>query len=91
LLASLVADLVVALRGPDLCPQPAGASQQLRGYGRFPPGQRDSRVDLDASVSLERLAECAPVLREHVGVLLPELVQEPRRALDVGEEKGDRS
>jgi hypothetical protein len=49
------------------------------------------RVDLDASVSLERLAECAPVLREHVGVLLPELLQEPRRALDVGEEKGDRS
>ena len=49
------------------------------------------RVDLDAAVSRERLAERAPVLGEHVGVPLAELVQEPRRALDVGEEKGDCS
>jgi hypothetical protein len=47
-------------------------------------------VDLDPAVGLEGLAQHAPVLRELIGVALgSELVQQPRRALDVGEEEGD--
>ena len=50
------------------------------------------RVDLDAAVRGRRLAHDAPVLRERVGVARrPELVQQARRALDVGEEERDRS
>ena len=48
------------------------------------------RVDLDAAVSLERVAQDAAVLGQRVRVALrAELVEKPRRALDVGEEKGD--
>ena len=48
------------------------------------------RVDLDAAVPLERLAQDAPVLGERARVVLrAELVQKPRRPLDVGEEEGD--
>ena len=50
------------------------------------------RVDLDAAVAREGLAQDAAVLGERLCVgLAPELVQQPGRALDVGEEEGDGS
>ena len=50
------------------------------------------RVDLDAAVRRRRLAHDPPVLGERVGVpRRPELVQQPRRPLDVGEEQRHRS
>ena len=50
------------------------------------------RVDLDATLGSAGLADHAPVLGERVGVRLgAELVQQPRRALDVGEEERDRA
>jgi hypothetical protein len=81
-------------------PNRAGAERILAGLrgGNGVRGTREGdeegvplRVDLDAAVPLERFAECAPMLGEHVGVVLAELVQEPGRTLDVGEEEGDRS
>ena len=46
-------------------------------------------VDLDARVPGERVPQGAPVLGEQIGVARPVLLEEPRRALDVREEKGD--
>ena len=60
-------------------------------------GERDEegvalRVDLDAVVVGKRLAQQPAVLGERVRVLLgAELLLEPGRALDVGEQEGDRS
>ena len=49
-------------------------------------------VDLDAAVRDERIAKDTPVLRECLGVRVrAERVQQPRRALDVGEEERDGS
>jgi hypothetical protein len=49
------------------------------------------RVDLDAAVAGEGLAQRAPVLRERLRIALcSQLVQELGRALHVGEEEGDR-
>ena len=48
------------------------------------------RVDLDAAVPLERVAQDTPMLGERSRVVIrAELVQEARRPLDVREEKGD--
>jgi hypothetical protein len=47
------------------------------------------RVDLDAAVARERVAQDMPVLREQLRVALAVLVEQPGRALDVGEEEGD--
>ncbi len=48
------------------------------------------RVDLDTPLGAERLTQEAAMLRQSVGVRVgAELVQQLRRALDVGEEKGD--
>ena len=48
------------------------------------------RVDLDPAVRCERLAQNAAMLGERLRVVLrAQLVQQPRRALDVGEEEGD--
>src|SRR6266487_2073445 len=50
------------------------------------------RVHLDAAASPGRLTQNAAVLRERIRIVLrAELLQEPRRPLDVGEEKGDRA
>jgi hypothetical protein len=40
-------------------------------------------------VARDRIAHQAPVVREHVGVTLAELVQELRRTLDVREQESD--
>ena len=50
------------------------------------------RIDLDAAVRRARIPHHPPVLGERVRIRLgAELVQKPRRALDVGEEEGDRA
>jgi hypothetical protein len=46
-------------------------------------------VDLDAAVARERLAQRAPVLCEHRGVAVAELMEQSRRALDISKEEGD--
>jgi hypothetical protein len=49
-------------------------------------------VDLDSAFRGTGLANQAPVVGQDGGIALcTELVQEPRRALDVGEEKRDRA
>jgi hypothetical protein len=47
------------------------------------------RVDLDPVVRGERCPEHAPVLPQRVRVAVTQLVQQLRRAFDVGEEEGD--
>jgi hypothetical protein len=50
------------------------------------------RVDLDAVVRRERTAEERVVLRESIGIgRIPERLQQRRGALDIREEKRDRS
>ena len=49
------------------------------------------RIHLDAAAAAELLPQGAPVLRQHGCVLVAELVQQPRRALDVGEQEGHRA
>ena len=83
-------------------PHPHRDRQRLLGFaggleGSRRRGKRDEepiplRVNLDAAVPPERLPQDASMLREHRRVSIrTELVQEPRRALDVGEEEGDSS
>jgi hypothetical protein len=76
-----------AIREPGL--RVAGGRQ---GVGS--PSERDEEgvalgVDLYAVVPLEGVAQHAPVLGERLRVGVAELVHQPRRALDVGEEEGD--
>ena len=49
------------------------------------------RVDLDPAVLVDRLADDAMVLGQDVRVIVAELMEQLRRALDVGEEEGDGS
>ena len=49
------------------------------------------RVDLAAIVSRKGLAEESALVSENVRVALPEFVQQPSRAFDVGEEESDSS
>ena len=46
-------------------------------------------VDLGATLVAEALAEQQPVVADDVAVGVAELLEQPRRALDVGEEKRD--
>ena len=70
-----------------------------RGGGRNcvrGPSERDEegislRVDLDPAVLVDRLADDAMVPGQDVRVLVAELMEQLRRALDVGEEEGDGS
>jgi hypothetical protein len=48
-------------------------------------------VDFDAVVACDRCADEAPVFGESSGILVAELLEQARRALDVGEEEGDRA
>jgi hypothetical protein len=48
------------------------------------------RVHLHAVVSSERFAQGPPMFRKRVRVRIAQLVQQPRRALDVREQKRDR-
>ena len=47
------------------------------------------RVDLDTRVACERVTEDAPVCGERSRVIVAEVVQQPRRSLDVREEERD--
>jgi hypothetical protein len=49
------------------------------------------RVDLDAVVAPERLPQQPTMVRQDVDVAVTELLEESRRALDVGEEQRDGS
>jgi len=70
-----------------------GRGRDRRGCAREGHEERIAlRVHLDAAVPGAALADDAPVLEERVRVRLrPELVQQPRRALDVGEQEGHGS
>jgi hypothetical protein len=48
-------------------------------------------VYFNAAVARERFSKHAPMLGQHIRVLVPDLLQKPRRPLNVGEEQGDRS
>jgi hypothetical protein len=48
-------------------------------------------VDDHSGAALHRLAEEAPVIREHRCVAVAELADEPRGALDIREDECDRS
>ena len=79
------ADRAVLERGP-----------RFRGSGNGFGGARKRdeegialRVDLDPECLANASLRAAPVLGEEVGVCRPVLLEEPRRALDVGEEEGD--
>ena len=48
-------------------------------------------VDLDTVVSGERVSQGAPVVGEDRGIAVAMLLDQPRRALDVGEEQRDRA
>ncbi len=57
------------------------------------PGEGDEegvalRVHLDAPVGDEGPAQDAPMFREGIGITVAQLLQQPRRSLDVGEEEG---
>jgi hypothetical protein len=47
------------------------------------------RVDLVTSVRSERLAQQPLMFRKHLSVALAQLLEQPRRSLDVGEQEGD--
>ena len=46
------------------------------------------RAALDGAVARERLADQAMVIGQHLGIAVAELLEQPRRALDVGERQG---
>src|SRR5262245_61544871 len=69
-----------------------GLGRRLDRIARALEGDEETvslRADLDPAPAGDRLADQAPVLAEHVLVALAELLEEPRRAFDVGEEKGE--
>ena len=72
----------------------ARAEQRPRQPPRPGPREGDEKrvslgVDLVAAVLGEGLAQDALVLREHLAVALAQLLEQPRRPLDVREEEGD--
>ena len=72
--------------------RPCGRTDGVAGSGEGDEEGIALRVDFVASRLGDRLAQQPVVVGQHLGVTrLSELVQEPRRALDVGEEKGDGS
>jgi hypothetical protein len=76
-----------------------GRDESALGIGRGSDGIRGSgesdeegialRVDLDSAVLGERVSQDAPLLGEDVRIRVTELMEQLRRALDVGEEEGD--
>ena len=62
-----------------------------RGAGRLERGEElvAPRVDDDAALGRDRVADGRPDAPEHVAPVLAEIGSEPRRALDVDAEEGD--
>jgi hypothetical protein len=46
-------------------------------------------IDLDAPVGRKGVAKCAAVLGQRVGIARAQLLEQPGRTLDIGEEEGD--
>ena len=105
-LVDVEADVALAghgrLAGVDPDPNPHGSAVERglafcsggHGVGRAREGYEERialGVDLDAVVPRERVAEHPAVLGEDVRVAVTELLEQARRALDVGEEKRDRA
>jgi hypothetical protein len=66
--------------------------RSLDGATRVGEGDEEAvalRIHFDAVVAPERLTQQPTVLCENICVVVPELVQQARRALDVGEEEGN--
>jgi hypothetical protein len=77
-------------REPEPVLRVAGSGKRARRRRKHDEERVALRVDLDTVLLLVRLAHDPAVLVERSGIpLSAELVQQPRRALDVGEEKGD--
>ena len=64
-------------------------SDRVRGLAERDEERVPLRVDLDASVPLERIAEQGAVLCESDYVAVTELLEEASRAFDVGEDERD--
>ncbi len=81
--------------GPLVCLERAlgrdGGANGIAGASERVEERVALRVDLRAAVRGERLADDPPVIARHVGVRVPELLEQPGRALDVGEHEGDGS
>ena len=68
-----------------------GGGDCVRGSGERDEEGVALRVDFDATLLLDRLTDDPVVLGQDLGVPFPQLVEQPRGALDVGEEEGDGS
>jgi hypothetical protein len=64
-------------------------SERVRGLRESNEERVSLRVHLDAAVPAEAFTQRGPMLAECSGVGVAELVQQPRRRLDVREEEGD--
>ena len=64
-------------------------SERVRGFRECDKESVSLRVDLDATVTLERFAQPAAMPGERLGVAVAELLEQPRRAFDVREEECD--
>ena len=69
----------------------AGSLGRLAGVGERDEERIPRRIDLYAAMVTPRLAQQPMVLRQQFAVPVALLADEPRGALDVGEEEGDRS
>src|SRR5207302_9106097 len=63
---------------------------RIRGTGEGDEERVAGGVDLDSAMTRPHLAQDPLMFREHLGVAVTELLQQTRRALDVGEEERDR-
>jgi len=83
----------LAVLGPVVLSESAlgddGGAQGRVGAGKGEEERVSLAVDLAAFVRLRRLPENAPLVCENSAVALSELLEQPRRALDVREQEGD--
>ncbi len=69
----------------------AGGGNRIAGAGEGDEEGVALSVHLDPAMPREGLAQDASVLREHIGVALPQFMKKARGALDVREEEGHRA
>ena len=76
--------------------EPAGITAEFNGDAEWPPPEQGAservalRVDLSAAVRLKVLPENLLMVCEELAVAVAQLLQESRRALDVGKQERDR-
>src|SRR4051794_6167269 len=68
-----------------------GGLHRVDGAGKGDKEAVALRIDLTAVVRLKDRAQQHTVLSEHIAVAWPKALEQLRRALDVGEEQGDRA